>query len=119
MKTVSEATKQRMRESWTPERRAKASEYARQRLKANPTLLSIALKGVPKSDDQKRKMSEAKLGVPKSASHKLAMRDAHILRYGVIHFLMDRYTLDYTEAVKVLSNNKQHYYELYGGISEG
>ena len=33
-----------------------------------------ACKGVPKSDEQKQKMRDAKLGVPKSEEHKINMR---------------------------------------------
>jgi len=48
------------------------------------TAVQKACKGVPKTPEQKQKMSQAKLGVPKSEEHKQAMRSAWARRRKLI-----------------------------------
>lgn len=48
------------------------------------TAVSKACKGVPKTPEQKQKMSLAKLGVPKTEEHKKAMRSAWARRRKLI-----------------------------------
>jgi hypothetical protein len=43
-----------------------------------------ACKGVPKTPEQKQKMSQAKLGVPKTEQHKQAMKTAWARRRNLI-----------------------------------
>lgn len=46
-----------------------------------PEAKSKQWKGVPKTEEQKQKMREAKLGVEKSAEHKESMARAHRARW--------------------------------------
>lgn len=66
------------------QRYAKFREYARQ----------------PKSEETKKRMSEAKKGVPKSEQHRQRMRETHLRRDKVYKEIMRETGLTYQQAKK-------------------
>lgn len=73
-----------------------------------PQSKSVQFKGVPKSEEQKKKMSEAKLGVPKSDSHKQSMVRAHRARWDKYHKVKALYPeLTNSEAWAIVNNNPE------------
>lgn len=98
---------------WTEERRELQRRLGKERLAMYPNLFVDAIKGHPKSPEQKAKMRAAKLGVPKTEEHKAAMAYAHRLRHRVIDEIMHTQGLEYKAAVKELKTNKAHYYQAF------
>lgn len=73
-KKLSEETKTKMREAWTPERRAKHSAFMSERDAAG---FCVARKGYVVSEETRRKMSLAHIGKPKSEETRRKMSESH------------------------------------------
>ena len=113
---MNELHRQKLKDAWTPERRAKFSETIKQRYRDYPELragLSKNMAGVPKTDTQKERMSEASKGRAKSPEHAKAMSEAHKYRHFVIAKIQDKLNINYAEARKELKGNRAAYYEVY------
>jgi len=112
---MSDAAKEKLRASWTPERREKHGKLQRERLLTDPEWLHRFTynNSEPKTDEHRQHMSDASLGKPKSEEHKAAMKEAHLLRGAVIRFIRETKKCGYFEALVHLSNDKQYYYDLY------
>ena len=73
-----------------------------------PELKSKQFKGIPKSEEQKQKMSEAKLGVEKSESHRESMSRAHRERWAKWKKVKELYPdLSISEAWVVVNANPE------------
>ena len=111
-----EAMRQKLKDAWTPERKAAFGQLVRERFATDPyykECIAQSVRGIPKSPEQKQKMREAKLDVPKSNDHRDAMRRAHLLRHHVIGHIMEAEGCDYQGALSILRKDKEYLYELY------
>jgi hypothetical protein len=117
---MTEETRQKMKDSWTDERRKEHGDRVREMYNERPELrekISETHKGKPKSKEQKEKMREAKLGKQKSPEHKQAMKDAHRKRCYIIKKIQKDEKMNYYDAQYKLSQNKDYYYnEVYPNI---
>ena len=69
-------------------------------------LISDVHAGKPKSVDHKHKMRLAKLGKPKSESQRKAMSEAHKKRSDEIHRIMAEHNVRWHVAIDILRANK-------------
>ena len=99
--------------AWTEERRKLFGEYIKQRYIDEPKyreMLSDIHLGKPKTEEQKVKMSKAKLGVSKSPEHRAAMSAAHKRRAQVAYMIMEKFPkLTYREALIEYRSDRQGY----------
>lgn len=102
-----------MSAGWTPEVRAAASKRLQAR-NLDPTEAMTKYRTAPKTEETKKRMSEAKLGKTKSPEHVANMKAAHSLRSAILREIQQEKGCTHSESCKILKRRKAYYYDKYG-----